>query len=546
MSAPQQNTQPGATTNSSIFGTTTGNTGTSAPTAAPSFSLNYGQQPVSFFGKPTTPTTGAPSSGAPGTAPGLFGGTATTTNTPSIFGRAASPALGVPSSTAPASLLGGAAAGTTPTTTAANTTGSSFFNIPPASSSQSIFGNLGGTGAPAPATSKPGSFVPLTPSATTTPPAAAGTSSFFPSTTKDTQSKDGTTLSAAPTGGLFSAVPPKNDNAEKKDASAAASPFNLFGSRDKEASSENKGATTRKTLSCILQMVCRNTIVATPGLFGIKPGAAACRRWIDDNPNRLAMEQLHFLFYLLTLFCAGSTLAPKEGDKAKDAASPCTSIAVAPPSVLKGKTIEEIINKWSSDLENQVREFNKFAAEVAVWDRALMENGNNLAALYSHVVAVEREQTDIEQTLDHIEQQQRDLSATLDAYERSTEEILGTQGGSLRSLDTGPADTELTCWPPSCTAHLDDLSTSLTQMIDSVNTLSLSTTNNLSPHSGDDPMIQISQILNSHLESLQWIDGAVREVEGKVTEVERRVRDAGLGNSLGNGLPRPRGFGLPR
>lgn len=178
-----------------------------------------------------------------------------------------------------------------------------------------------------------------------------------------------------------------------------------------------------------------------------------------------------------------------------------------------------------------------------------MENGNNLAALYSHVVAVEREQTDIEQTLDHIEQQQRDLSTTLDAYERSTEEILGTQGGSLRSLDTGPADTERDknyVLATELHAHLDDLSTSLTQMIDSVNTLSLSNTNNLSPHSGDDPMIQISQILNSHLESLQWIDGAVREVEGKVTEVERRVRDAGLGNSLGNGLPRPRGFGLPR
>lgn len=136
------------------------------------------------------------------------------------------------------------------------------------------------------------------------------------------------------------------------------------------------------------------------------------------------------------------------------------SVAVAPPSALKGKTIEEIVNKWSSELETQVREFNKFAAEVAVWDRALMENGNNvrsgfafllnvcvliwrkLAALYSHVVAVEREQTEIDNTLEHIEQQQRDLSATLDAYERSAEEILGNQGGSLRALDTGPADTE--------------------------------------------------------------------------------------------------------
>src|SRR3954462_6731014 len=46
--------------------------------------------------------------------------------------------------------------------------------------------------------------------------------------------------------------------------------------------------------------------------------------------------------------------------------------------MLRGKTLEEIVNRWTSDLETNVREFNKFAAEVAVWDRALIENGNNV------------------------------------------------------------------------------------------------------------------------------------------------------------------------
>ena len=56
------------------------------------------------------------------------------------------------------------------------------------------------------------------------------------------------------------------------------------------------------------------------------------------------------------------------------------AISVPPPSVLRGKTIEEIVNKWTADLDSHVREFNKFAGEVAVWDRALMENGNNVSA----------------------------------------------------------------------------------------------------------------------------------------------------------------------
>ena len=56
-------------------------------------------------------------------------------------------------------------------------------------------------------------------------------------------------------------------------------------------------------------------------------------------------------------------------------------------------------------------------------------------------MAAERQQNDISESLDHIEQQQRDLASTLDTYEKVSQEILG-QGGSLRSLDTGPADNE--------------------------------------------------------------------------------------------------------
>ena len=55
------------------------------------------------------------------------------------------------------------------------------------------------------------------------------------------------------------------------------------------------------------------------------------------------------------------------------------AVSVPPPSVLRGKTIEEIVNRWSSDLDNHVRDFNTFASEVAAWDRALIGNGNNVS-----------------------------------------------------------------------------------------------------------------------------------------------------------------------
>jgi len=85
-------------------------------------------------------------------------------------------------------------------------------------------------------------------------------------------------------------------------------------------------------------------------------------------------------------------------------------------------------------------------------------------------------------------------------------------------------------------------------MVEAVNALSIVTgsqkdTNNGTSggasRPGEDPMSQIAQILSSHLESLQWIDGSVREFESNVTEVEKRVRETGLsvdgGGSSGHG-----------
>lgn len=62
--------------------------------------------------------------------------------------------------------------------------------------------------------------------------------------------------------------------------------------------------------------------------------------------------------------------------------------------------------------------------------------------LMNEMLVAEREQADIDQALDHIEQQQKDLIATLEIYEKTAEETFSVQGGSLRTLDTGPADTE--------------------------------------------------------------------------------------------------------
>jgi hypothetical protein len=56
--------------------------------------------------------------------------------------------------------------------------------------------------------------------------------------------------------------------------------------------------------------------------------------------------------------------------------------------MLRGKTIEEIVNKWSSELETHVKEFSRLAGEVTVWDRALIDNGNTVSPPFFYTYSI--------------------------------------------------------------------------------------------------------------------------------------------------------------
>ncbi|KAF9514771.1 hypothetical protein BS47DRAFT_1361488 [Hydnum rufescens UP504] len=246
---------------------------------------------------------------------------------------------------------------------------------------------------------------------------------------------------------------------------------------------------------------------------------------------------------------AGKTVA---GSSAP-ATSASTTAAPAPgppPSMLRGKSIEEILTKWNSELDVQTKEFTRMANEVAVWDRTLMENSEKINFLYNKVTAAHTSQSAVQASLEHIQEQQTELSKTLDQYEEVTKQILYDQG---RALDLGPADRERDNsygLATNLNSQLDDLSHSLTSMIETVNSLgsipdSASGGTTLFPNGpgGHDPISQIEAILNAHLASLQWIDGAVKELEGKVKEVEAQQDSSDVYSSAyGNG--HRRGFGL--
>lgn len=214
--------------------------------------------------------------------------------------------------------------------------------------------------------------------------------------------------------------------------------------------------------------------------------------------------------------------------------------------------MEEIVNKWTQELENATAEFTRQAAEVAVWDGVLRRGGEEISRLLQSLQAAEERQASIEQTLDYVEQQQADLTSLLDGYEAQVAELLhsvttsginayGSQG-ITRSLETGAADAERErayAMAESLNAQLDELSSNLSSMIVEVNNLSSSTAaarpqsepdaNALGPlklgskmhNSAADPVSQIVAILNAHLGSLKWIDESTNALREKVENLRR-------------------------
>ena len=234
----------------------------------------------------------------------------------------------------------------------------------------------------------------------------------------------------------------------------------------------------------------------------------------------------------------------------------------ATPSLLRGKSIEEIVKMWQDELDACIKDFGRQAGEVAAWDRVLLRGGDEISKLVTHISQAEERQLKIDQTLDYVEQQQTELSALLDQYEGQRNELLGTtpQGGSAgRGMDVGVADVEREKaygLAEGLNAQLDDVSRSLVSMIEEVNSLTATGTRSStvpSTNTGDaspadlnslrigardsmagneDPIMQISAILNAHLGSLKWIDEHTATLRERLEALRRGNTDKSMHDSL--------------
>ncbi|EDX07349.1 GD11188 [Drosophila simulans] len=150
------------------------------------------------------------------------------------------------------------------------------------------------------------------------------------------------------------------------------------------------------------------------------------------------------------------------------------SSAVSAASQLSYHQLEEHINKWTLEFEEQEKVFTEQATQINAWDKLLISNNQKIVELNDAVKKVKTDQQVLDQELEFIATQQKELEDSL-----------------------GPLEKEFVNLPRV------DMERSQTYLMDTT-----------------DPIIQIGKVDNAHMNSLQWI-------EWQSTNISKKLEDIG-------------------
>ncbi|OLL24770.1 Nucleoporin NSP1 [Neolecta irregularis DAH-3] len=474
--------------------------GSSATPAAGVSNPQQSNAPPLFGSNAPKPTSGGLFSGggmtgtsAPGTGSGSFGST-TPLSTPSgnLFsgGNTANdsnPAAGglFGNNTTPATFTGGGLFVNNPSSNSAVPLTSNLFGQTPAASSN-LFG---------------GNAKSATPSGILFPPAANVSGSTTPA-------------GPAPAGGLFGSKPAESTapgglfGAKPADPSAATG---LFGAKPAEnktsgfsfgSSTTTSGAKDDKPATSIPSFSFGSNSAAT--IAGKKDdtqtpaysfGASSTEK-VDKPAAAGGFSFLH----------TTTSAAPEKKDSIGNAATMNTPIPAAPaPPSLKNKSLDEIVTRWTNDLDKYSKEFQQLSNKVAKWDQDLVSNADKISNLYALTVQAEQSQGKIDQGLGYIESQQSELSSILDIYESQVSQIFENA-----EMNIGDSERESAYkLAENLDAQLISIEKNLTGVIEEMNVAGKEVKEN-------DELAGLMKILNNQLASLRWIEEAEEKLRSKL------------------------------
>lgn len=167
--------------------------------------------------------------------------------------------------------------------------------------------------------------------------------------------------------------------------------------------------------------------------------------------------------------------------------------------------LEELINKWTLELEEQEKIFMNQATQVNSWDNMLISNSNKIMSINDAVEKVKIEQQALEQELEFISAQHSELDDCIkplqDEFTKSSH------------IDVEKAQTYILA--ENLDTQLRQMSEDLKEVIEHLNEA------NKNDNANDDPIVQIGLILNAHMSSLQWIESSASQVTAQIDNISK-------------------------
>jgi len=180
------------------------------------------------------------------------------------------------------------------------------------------------------------------------------------------------------------------------------------------------------------------------------------------------------------------------------------SSTVSNASQLSYNQLEEYINKWTLELEEQEKVFTDQATQINAWDKILISNNQKILELNDAVQKVKSDQQTLEQELEFIATQHKELEESIVPLQKEFMKI--------PQVDVERSQTYLLV--ENLDTQLKQMSEDLKEIIDNLNEANKGQDNT-------DPIIQIGKILNAHMSSLQWIESSSSNISNKLEDITK-------------------------
>jgi hypothetical protein len=195
--------------------------------------------------------------------------------------------------------------------------------------------------------------------------------------------------------------------------------------------------------------------------------------------------------------------------------TPITAASQEPPSLeYQTLTVEQILNKFQKELEQDALEYLQQAKRVCEYDAVLRDSQRDLAHLTSQTQRLLLEQEQVEKSLIGVGGFQQELETTLNQVSEQVDELFRNQS-HLAPQDADFERERSYQLASNITHRLEELEMGLNGTLETLS----SQANNLSKSSS--PGLSVITILNQHQDALGQLEVAAHKLDTDVTHVGR-------------------------